>query len=129
MSTMCLHPYTHNQSQHEIKAARLERPKGEELVPDANEREPHETHPHRSAKGTVKQATVDNRKTTSAKGRERPCNGGLARHPSEGVQARAAQGRVAVAQGDAELPERPRDEGVPREAWAPSLYLRRVSFL
>jgi hypothetical protein len=46
---------------------------------------------------------------------------GPARHPSKVVQAGPAQRRVTAAQGNAELPERPRDEGISREARAPGL--------
>jgi hypothetical protein len=88
-----------------------------------------QTHPHRSVKGTVQQETVDNQKTTSAEGQERPRNGARSDARVSVYTPDQTQGRVAVAQGHAELPERPRDEGVPTEAWAPSLYIRRVSFL
>jgi hypothetical protein len=47
---------------------------------------------------------------------------GPARHPSKDIQAGPAQGRVAVAHGDAELSDLPRDEGVPRESRAPGLH-------
>jgi hypothetical protein len=67
-------------------------------------------HPHKSAKATGKQATADNRRPGEA------AQWGPARHPSKVVQTGPAQTRVTAAQGDAELPERPRDEGVPREA-------------
>jgi hypothetical protein len=39
-----------------------------------------------------------------------------------GVRARPTQGRVAPAKGNAKLPERPQDEGGPREARPASLH-------
>jgi hypothetical protein len=48
------------------------------------------------------------------------------RSPASGtrrdVRARPTQGRVAPAKGNAKLPERPRDEGGPREARPASLH-------
>jgi hypothetical protein len=61
------------------------------------------THPHRSANA------LSNRqpRTTSdllSRGAREAAQWGLARRPSEIVQAGPAQGRLAAAQGDAELP-------------------------
>jgi hypothetical protein len=44
-----------------------------------------------------------------------------ARRSRKGVQAGMSQGRIAPAHGDAELPECPREEDIPRDAWAPGL--------
>jgi hypothetical protein len=49
-------------------------------------------------------------------GPDKTADRGPARVSRRGVRARPTQGRVALAKGKAKLPERPRDEGGPREA-------------
>jgi hypothetical protein len=105
-------------------------PKGEEPRPNANEIKPHETHPHQTGPrhthtGQPRRPSNRQARTTSdhlSRGTREAAQRGPARRPSEGVRAGLAQGRVAAAQGDAELPQRPRDEGVLRETRAPSLH-------
>jgi hypothetical protein len=85
---------------------------------------PHETLPHQTGsrhthRGQPRRPSNRQPRTTSdylGRVTREATQLGPAGRPSEGVQAGPAQGRVAVAQGDAEPPERPRDEGVPREA-------------
>jgi hypothetical protein len=118
-------------SQHEGRKAKKPRRNREqntqEARPNTNKRGPQETHPHET--GSRHTHTCQPRRppsrqpqTTSdhlGRGTREDAQRGPARHPSNVIQAEPAQGRVALAQGDAELPERPQDEGVPERPGPP----------
>jgi hypothetical protein len=67
---------------------------------DTSTRDRLQTHPYMSAKATAKQATSDHCGRWTREAAQR----GPARHRSKVMQAGLAQRRVAVAQGDTELP-------------------------
>jgi hypothetical protein len=74
----------------------------------------HETGP-RHTDGQLRRLANRQRRITSdhlGRGTREAAQWGPARHPSKVVQAGPAQRRVTAAQGNAELPERPRDEGI-----------------
>jgi hypothetical protein len=105
-------------------------PKGKEPRPNTNKRKPHKTHPHEAGSRhthTCQPRRPVNRqpRTTSdnlGRGTRKAAQSGPARQPSKVEQAGPAQRRVTATQGDAELPERPQDEGVSREARPPGLH-------
>jgi hypothetical protein len=92
-----------------------------------------QSHKHATQQGYATQSEAEPDTPNPHTGRETSLNnrsrgpGKIAhRSPASGtrrdVRARPTQGRVAPAKGNAKLPERPRDEGGPREARPASLH-------
>jgi hypothetical protein len=113
------------------KQPRLNRKQNAQGVrPNTNECGPREAHPHETSSRhnhTCQPRRPSNRqqRTTSdhlGRGTREAAQRGPARHPNQDIQDGPARTRLTTAHGDAELPQRSRGEGVPREARAPGLH-------